>query len=176
VVDLAGVAVADSAYPALALGIIALMLVVGSFWGRAGGLIALGLVAALATAAATADNRFGEDRFDYSPTSAGDVRDSYDFGGGRFTLDLSQVSDVDALDGRDIAIDGVGGRVEVVVPDGMDVAVETQVVGGDSRVFDQRSDGFDITQNGFRDGGADVPDRTITIDLVAGEIIVREAA
>lgn len=176
VVDLAGVAVADSAYPALALGIIALMLVVGSFWGRAGGLIALGLVAALATAAATADNRFGEDRFDYSPTSAGDVRDSYDFGGGRFTLDLSRVSDVDALDGRDIAIDGVGGRVEVVVPDGMDVAVETQVVGGDSRVFDQRSDGFDITQNGFRDGGADVPDMTITIDLVAGEIIVREAA
>jgi phage shock protein PspC (stress-responsive transcriptional regulator) len=176
VVDLAGVAVADSAYPALALGTIALMLLVGSFWGRAGGLIALGLVAALATGAATAGNRFGEDRFDYSPTSAGDVEDSYDFGGGRFTLDLSQVSDVEALDGREIAIDGVGGRVEVVVPDGMDVDVRTQVVGGDSRVFDQRSDGFDITQNGFLDGGNDVPDMTISIDLVAGEIIVREAA
>ena len=38
----------------LALGIIAVMLIVGSFWGRAGGLIALGLVAALVTAAATA--------------------------------------------------------------------------------------------------------------------------
>ena len=176
VVDLAGVAVADSAYPALALGIIALMLLVGSFWGRAGGLIALGLVAALATAGATAGNRFGEDRFDYSPTSAGDVESRYDFGGGRFTLDLSQVSDVEALDGRDIAIDGVGGRVEVVVPDGMDVSVRTRAVGGDSRVFDQRSDGFDITQNGFLDGGTDVPDLTIDIDLVAGEIIVREAA
>jgi phage shock protein PspC (stress-responsive transcriptional regulator) len=176
VVDLAGVAVTDSAYPALALGIIALMLLVGSFWGRAGGLIALGLVAALATGAATAGNRFDEDRFDYAPTSAGQVRDSYDFGGGRFTLDLSQVSDVEDLDGRDIAIDGVGGRVEVVVPDGMDVSVKTQVVGGDSRVFDQRSDGFDITQNGFLDGGDGVPDLTINIDLVAGEIIVREAA
>lgn len=176
VVDLAGVAVTDSAYPALALGIIALMLLVGSFWGRAGGLIALGLVAALVTALATASSQFPEDHHTFAPTSPGEVRDSYDFGGGELLLDLSGVGDVDALDGRDIAIDGVGGRVEVVVPDGMDVAVQTQVVAGDSRVFDQRSDGFDITQNGSLDGGDEVPDMTITIDLVAGEIIVREAA
>lgn len=176
VVDLAGVPVADSAYPALALGITALMLLIGSFWGRAGGLIALGLVAALATAGATLGNSIDdEDRF-YAPASAGEVQDTYDFGGGRFTLDLSEVSDVDALDGRDVRIEGVGGRVEVIVPDGMDVDVRTQVVGGDSRVFDQRSDGFDITQNGFLDGGDDVPDMSIDIDLVAGEIIVREAA
>jgi phage shock protein PspC (stress-responsive transcriptional regulator) len=176
VVDLAGVAVTDSAYPALALGIIALMLLVGSFWGRAGGLISLGLVAALATALATASSQFPEDHHTFAPTSPGAVRDSYDFGGGELLLDLSGVGDVEALDGRDIAIDGVGGRVEVVVPDGMDVAVQTQVVAGDSRVFDQRSDGFDVTQNGFLDGGDEVPDMTITIDLVAGEIIVREAA
>ena len=104
------------------------------------------------------------------------MQDQYDFGGGRFTLDLSGVSDVDALDGRDIAIDGVGGRVEVIVPDGMDVDVQTQLVGGDSRVFDRRSDGFDITQKGSLDGGTDVPDLSIDIDLVAGEILVREAA
>lgn len=176
VVDLAGGPVVDSAYPALALGITAAMLVLGSFWGRAGGLIALGLVAAIATAGATIGNNIDEEDRSYAPTSAGDVQEQYDFGGGRFTLDLSDVSDVEALDGRDIAIDGVGGRVEVIVPDGMDVDVTTQVVGGDSRVFDQRSDGFDITQNGFLDGGDDVPDMSITIDLVAGEIIVREAA
>lgn len=176
VVDLAGVSVVDSAYPALALAITALMLILGSFWGRAGGLIALGLVAAIATAGATIGNNIDDRDRSYAPTSAGDVQDQYDFGGGRFTLDLSDVSDVDALDGRDIAIDGVGGRVEVIVPDGMDVDVKTQVVGGDSRVFDQRSDGFDITQNGSLDGGDDVPDLSITIDLVAGEIIVREAA
>ncbi|WP_165355028.1 PspC domain-containing protein [Nocardioides oleivorans] len=176
VVDLAGTDVADSAYPALALGITALMLLVGSFWGRAGGLIAVGLVAAVATAGATASDNFDAGDRSYSPTSAGDVRDSYDFGAGKFTLDLSGISDVDGLDGRDIAIDGVGGQVEVVVPDGMDVDVKTSVVGGDSRVFDQRSDGFDVTQDGFLDGGDGVPDMSITIDLVGGEIIVREAA
>jgi phage shock protein PspC (stress-responsive transcriptional regulator) len=176
VVDVAGVDVADSAYPALALGITALMLVVGSVWGRAGGLIALGLVAALVTAAATASSSFPEDRLSYAPTSADEVRDSYDLGGGELTLDLSGVSDVDALDGRDVTIDGVGGRVEVVVPDGMDVTVRTDLVAGDSRVFDERRDGFDVNVDGFRDGGDEVPDMSISIDLVAGEVIVREAA
>lgn len=176
VVDLAGASVADSAYPALALGIIAVMLLVGSFWGRAGGLIALGVVAAVATAGATFGNHFPEDRFDYAPTSAGQVEDLYDFGGGELTLDLSDVSDIDALDGREIAIDGFGGRVEVIVPEGMDVSVETQVVGGDSRVFDRRQDGFDVTLDHFLDGGDEVPDMSIAIDLAFGEIIVREAA
>jgi phage shock protein PspC (stress-responsive transcriptional regulator) len=176
VVDLAGAPVADSAYPALALGITALMLVVGSFWGRAGGLIAVGLVAAVATAGATIGHNIDDEDRLYAPTSAGAVQDQYDFGGGRFTLDLSDVSDLEALDGRDVTIEGVGGRVEVIVPDGMDVDVRTQVVGGDSRVFDQHSDGFDITQDGFLDGGDNVPDMSIHIDLVAGEILVREAA
>lgn len=176
VVDLAGVAVADGAYPALALGITALMLVVGAFWGRAGGLIALGLVAAIATAGSSIGHSIGDERRDYAPTSAADVSDSYEFGGGRFTLDLSDVSDVEALDGRDISIDGVGGRVEVIVPAGMDVDVRAQVVGGDIVVFDQRNDGFDVTLNGSLDGGDGVPDMSMNIDLVGGEIIVREAA
>jgi phage shock protein PspC (stress-responsive transcriptional regulator) len=176
VLDIAGVAVADSAYPALALGITAVMLVVGSFWGRAGGLILLGFIAAFGTAAATIGSNVGEQDRYYSPTSASEVRQSYEFGGGRFTLDLSDVSDVEGLDGRDITIDGVGGRIEVVVPDGVDVDVTTGVVGGNSDVFGQRSDGFDITQNGSLDGGDDVPDMSITIDLVGGEIVVREAA
>ena len=176
VLDVGGVAVTDSAYPALALGITALMLVLGSFWGRAGGLIALGLVAALATAATTVGSTVGEGRHDYAPTSAAAVEDSYEFGGGRFTLDLSGVTDVEALDGRDITIDGVGGQVEVVVPDGIDVDVRTQVVGGDLRVFDRRADGFDVTLRGFRDAGDEVPDMTIDIDLVGGDVVVREAA
>jgi phage shock protein PspC (stress-responsive transcriptional regulator) len=176
VVDLAGVAVTDGAYPALALGVTAVMLVIGSFWGRAGGLIALGLVAALATAGATIGNNIDDEDRLYAPTTAGGVQDSYEFGAGRFTLDLSDVSDVEELDGRDISIEGVGGRVEVVVPDGMDVGVLAQVVGGDIRVFDQRTDGFDRTLDAFRDGGEGVPDMSITIDLVGGEIIVREAA
>ena len=151
-VDLAGAAVPGSAYPALALAIIATMLLIGSFWGRAGGLIALGIVAALATAATTVGTTFPEDRLAYAPTSAGQVQDSYDFGGGEFVLDLSDVSDVDALDGRDIAIDGFGGRVEVIVPEGMDVDVQAQLVAGDTRVFDKSQNGFDVNVDASRAG------------------------
>ena len=116
-----------------------------------------------------------EDRF-FAPTSAAEVEETYDFGGGRFTLDLSDVEDVEALDGRDVLIDGFGGEVEVIVPDGMDVDVRAQLVAGDVRVFDERRDGFDITVAQSLDGGDDVPDLSIDIDMVAGEILVREAA
>ena len=75
VVDLAGVAVADSAYPALALGITALMLVVGSFWGRAGGLILAGprRRARHGRRRPIGSNVADEDRY-YAPTSAGEVQ------------------------------------------------------------------------------------------------------
>ena len=58
----------------------------------------------------------------------------------------------------------------------MDVTVETQVAAGDSRVFDRREDGFDVSVDSFLDGGDEVPDMTITIDMAVGEIVVREAA
>ena len=176
VIDLAGAEFADSSYPALALAIITVMLLVGAFWGRAGGLIALGVIAALATAVASLDSQFPDDIVTYAPTSASEVQETYELGGGDLVVDLSGISDVDALDGRTVSIDSVGGEVEVIVPDGMDVDVQTEVVVGDSRVFDQRMGGFDVQLDGVLDGGAGAPDMTITIDLVAGEILVRDAA
>src|SRR4029077_20983841 len=53
VVDLAGASVAPSAYPALVLALSGVFLLIGAFWGRAGGLILVGLLAAGATAGAT---------------------------------------------------------------------------------------------------------------------------
>ncbi len=176
IIDLAGAPIASSAYPALALGIIAVMLVVGSFWGRAGGLISVGLVAAVATAAATAASSFPHDRLAFSPTGADDVRDTYSLGVGELVLDLSGISDVDGLDGREITVEGVGGRLEVIVPPGADLTVRTQAAAGDVRVFDQREDGFDVIVGGFLDGGDDVPDLTLDVEIAVGDIVVREAA
>ena len=151
---------------------------VGSFWGRAGGLIALGVVAAVATAAATLGNDFPEDRFDYAPTSGRRGATTATTSAAASSPSTSPaISDVDALDGRDITIDGVGGRVEVIVPDGMDVTVQHRGRGRrQPGLRPSASDGFDVNLDGFRDGGDEVPDMSLTIDLVAGEIIVREAA
>ena len=54
------------------------MLVVGSVVGRAGGLIALGLITSLGLIGATAADRWDGDRMFYvAPTSASDVASSY---------------------------------------------------------------------------------------------------
>src|SRR5690606_35053377 len=82
VVDLAGVAVDDSAYPALALGIVAAGLLVGAFFGRAGGLIALGFVAAIGLGASTITDRWDGTSIRESPTSAAAVASTYDTAAG----------------------------------------------------------------------------------------------
>ena len=38
----------------------------------------------------------------------------------------------------------------------------------------EHDDGFDITQEGFLDGGDEVPDMRINIDLGVGQVTVRE--
>lgn len=193
VVDVAGVAVVDAAYPALALGIIGLMLLVGAFWGRAGGLIALGLVAALVTAVTTVAGEWEPDRTLVAPSSAGTVAGGYEFRAGRFTLDLTDVRDLDALDGREISVAGDVGELEVVVPDGLSVDVVADVHGpGEIRLFDPVDpvdgdafdrfdgirfgdrDGFDLHVEQSHDEGRGAPGIDLDLDLDVGAIVVRE--
>lgn len=175
IVDVSGVAVVDSAYPALALGITALMLVVGSFWGRAGGLILVGLVAAAATAGATAGSHWETDRVEYVPTTGSDVRGSYSHDAGEMFVDLSHVGNISSLDGRTVRVDGGVGRIEVVVPRGMDVAVTGAVDGpGDVSILGDHSGGIDVSGEGSVDVPGEAPDLTIDVTLGVGEIVVRE--
>jgi len=173
IVDAAGGPVADSAYAAVALGVVALMLVVGSVVGRAGGLIALGLVASLVLVGATVSDRWDGDRVEEHPTTAADVRDSYRIDGGELVVDLSDVGNVAALDGRTISVSGDAGRLEVIVPEDVDVEVEADMEGpGGYQLFGLQGGGIDWTRSASHDGGADVPAITIAADLQVGEIHV----
>ena len=134
-IDVSGTAVPDAAYPALAMSLTGAMLLLGAFWGRAGGLIFIGLITAAATLGATATDNYDGKRLTYTPTSSAEVRDTYDMGAGELTLDLSQVDDVEGLDGHELAIDGGIGEIEVIVPDGMDVTVDATTGVGDVSVF-----------------------------------------
>ncbi len=174
VIDASGTDVPDAGYAALAMAVTGVMLVVGAFWGRAGGLILVGLIAAVATVGGTASEDLEGTRLAYAPTTVGEVRDSYDLGTGEMTLDLSGITDVDGLDGRDITVDGGVGTIEVVVPRGMDVSVDASAGVGNVEVFEQESGGFDVQQDGFVDGGDEVPDMTIEVDLGIGQVTVRE--
>jgi len=168
IVDLAGLAVADSAYPALALGASGVMLVVGAFYGRAGGLILLGLIAAVATAGATAAQEVDAERIDETPQTAASVESRYELTGGEIELDLTEVEDLDSLDGRTIRLDARFGRIQVVLPPGLDVLVNADIeAAGTTRLFGSSEDRSDTAQ---LDGGTDVPAITIDAQVSFGEI------
>ena len=173
-IDASGTSVPNAAYPALGLSLTGAMLVLGAFWGRAGGLIFIGLVLSAATLVTTATADYADTALSYTPTSSAEVREFYNLDGGELSVDLSQVEDLEELDGRELRIDGGVGEIEVIVPPGMDIRAAGTVGVGDVRVFDQRNDGLDVTVESVLDGGQDVPDMSIYIDLAIGEVTIRE--
>lgn len=167
-VDLAGVDVPVSAYPATVLATCGLMLVVGAFYGRGGGLIAVGLLAALATLATTAVDQLDTGVIDTRPTSAAALADDYDLWAGEIQIDLTEVEDLDGLDDRVLALEAVFGRIEVLVPErGLDVTADATVEGGDVTLFGDHSTS---SSSGTHDGGSGVPELTIDAEVVFGEI------
>jgi len=171
IVDLAGAGVADSAYPALVVAVCGVMLLVGAFYGRAGGIILVGLLAAIGMAGATASSRWDESVV-RMPASADQVQTRYELGAGELVLDLTDVADPQNLDGRRIELRTGLGRVEVLVPAGLDVDVTANVGLGDANVFGDTQDGGGIDMTGSYDGGVGVPDLDLDIELGLGEVDV----
>lgn len=173
--DLAGAPVADPAYPALALGIVAAMLVLGAFYGRAGGLIALGLVAALGLAGATAAHEVDGGAVTERPVLAADLNPSYRVGAGELVIDLTDVTDLPALDGRTLELDVSVGSIRVLVPEDLAVRVDAAAHGpGSIELFGQSRDGIDTTFEDTFDPrpGDDLPLLTIDAEVNLGEIEV----
>jgi phage shock protein PspC (stress-responsive transcriptional regulator) len=176
VVDTAGVDVAGSAYPAVALGTCAALLLLGAFWGRAGGLILLGLLSAAVTAGATVAAEADAGHLEATPRSADAVDDRYHLTFGEIDLDLTRVADLEALDGRTVEVGlGVAGRIEVRVPADLDVVVLSDIDEGAVRVLGERLG--DGSQTTTVDGGPDAAELTLDVSTVFGEIeIIREDA
>lgn len=175
---LAGVDVTPSAYPATALGVIGTMLLVGAFYGRAGGLIFLGLVAALATAATTAVDDVTAGQRTSSPTTAEALQDGYDLGVGEIVLDLTRMdaAELAKLDERTVKVDLDVGHIRVIVPDeGLRVAVDADLEVGEVVLFGEKSDSSAKATH----GNGDEPTLDIEADMVLGQIEVlteKEAA
>ena len=175
IIDVSGTDVPGAAYPALGLALTGVVLLWGAFWGRAGGLIFLGLVLAFGTLGAAAADRADSDTVTYVPVSAAEVRDTYDVGAGEVLLDLSEVRDVGELDGRSVTADIGVGTLDVVVPEGVDVTIEASTGAGEIDMLGRLQSGLGLTERAFVDGASgDAPSLTLTIDMGLGEIAVRE--
>lgn len=178
VVDLAGVDVPASAYPALALAVVGAVLVVGSFFGRPGGLVLLGLVLVPVTALSLVVENVAGARLEVRPTQASALGDRYTLGAGETTIDLAGVQDVAGLEGHHLTVESGAGRVEVTLPEGLDAIVRTDVGLGSVQLLDRTSDGPGLSLNqaydapGTTPGVDEVTALTLDVRLGLGEVVV----
>jgi phage shock protein PspC (stress-responsive transcriptional regulator) len=176
IVDLAGAPVAAAAYPALAVGITGLMLLVGAFYGRAGGLILVGLLATAVLTGTTVAGEWDGTNVRETPRTAQDVRPEYRMSTGELVVDLTRVRNLAALDGRTIHVDGDVGRISVIVPEGLDATVHADVDGpGNISLFGDESGGIDISKTREAITVAHAPEITIDAELSVGQIEVQQS-
>lgn len=159
------------AYLAVALGVIAVGLLVGSMVGNGRPLIPLGLLiaGALVVVAALPTPTLGQ--LTPTPASAADVRSTYRHGIGETVLDLTLVSDLAALDGRTVSVEQGVGSIRVIVPAGLDVDVDADVRAGEIRVLGAVRNGSRV-HYAYTDPSDDGPDLRLDLSQRLGQIEV----
>ncbi|MEU8014042.1 PspC domain-containing protein [Micromonospora parva] len=153
-------AISASAYFAAALTTIALGLLVGTWFGRARWLIALGLVTAAALGTATVAESYDRIRgvdgaVTWAPTDYRDLADRYENSFGDAVLDLRGIDFAKRESQVTVAVNF--GQATVVVPPNVDVTTVADVNAGDATVFGNRSGGLDGRLRESTDLGADGP-------------------
>ncbi|MFU8871859.1 PspC domain-containing protein [Micromonospora sp. SL4-19] len=152
--------VGAAGYFAAVLATIGIGLLVGTWFGRARWLIALGLVTAAALGIATVAESYDRVRgidgnVTWAPPSYQDLAVRYHSTFGDALLDLRAV-DFDKKD-TEITVDVNFGKVKVVVPPNVDVTTVADVNAGDATVFGKRYGGLNGPQREGTDLGADGP-------------------
>jgi phage shock protein PspC (stress-responsive transcriptional regulator) len=130
---------------ALALLLTGAALMVGAWRGRARLLIPVGLLLAVALAAASLIDvpvRGGSGEITYHPVAVDDVRSPYRLAAGHLVLDLRDLD----LQGRTVTVVAsvAAGNLEVLVPDGVGMDVAAHVGAGNLRVLGRVADGLDV--------------------------------
>jgi hypothetical protein len=177
IVDGRATAVPAAAYPALALAITAVMLLVGSVVGRPGGLIPLGIVSTFALSVSTVLGGFHVDgrTLDAHPATAAEVLPDYSIHNGRITLDLAGVSDPEALAGRSVDVHLSAGEIVVYVPRELDVDLDAELgFAGGIRVPGYDGGGYQDAVSRHLDGtsSGSLPALDLELDAQVGQITV----
>jgi len=157
-------------YPAVALGIVAIGLFVGTRYGDPGALVFLGLLITPILALASVAPNLSVGDIELHPRTAAEIAAPIEQGFGRVHVDLTTIENPDSLTGRTLEIDNGLGDTTVVVPEGLDVQVDATLTGGGRiEVFDRVSSG----QSPFLTTAPDAPGAyRIEIDGMAGEVKV----
>ncbi|MFI7212289.1 PspC domain-containing protein [Micromonospora maritima] len=152
--------VGAAGYFAAVLATIGLGLLVGTWFGRARWLIALGLVTAAALGVATVAESYDRVRgidgnVTWAPTDRRDLANRYENNLGDAVLDLRAI-DFDKQD-LQVTVDVNLGNATVVVPPDVDVTTVADVNAGEATVFGRRTGGLNGRHWESTDAGADGP-------------------
>ena len=128
-------------YVAVALGIVAVGVLLGTFFGQPGPLILIGLLLTAALLIGWMLPTGASGQRNVNPTSAAAVEGEYEHGMGEFELDLSDVEDAEQLLGSTVQIDTGWGQTTVIVPDDLNVGLDAEVQAGDIHAFGRETNG-----------------------------------
>jgi hypothetical protein len=173
-VDRSGGDLDAAVYPAAALAIVGAGMVTGAVIGNGRRLTPLAVVLGLALLVSSQVSVWRAGEIEQSPQSAADVLSSYELGAGRVWLDLTEIGDLEALDGRTVDIEVTAGEIVVLVPDGLDVTVNASQVTGEIRVLGERDEGFRNDVD-LAPPDSDAPDLHLVLDGFAGRMEVTRA-
>ena len=153
-------------FPALALLIIGIGLLIGSVWGRARWLILLGLALVPFVLGASVIHlplRGDVGTFYLRPDSADELSDGFELLAGEMTLDLTRVAGDEPIE-----IDGtmVAGELQVLVPRDVAVHVDANLDAGELWLFGRRQDGVELGVD--RVFGAEDADAAVSVEVDGG--------
>lgn len=159
-----------SVYVAVATGTLGLGMLVGTVFGNARPLILPAILAVLVLGVTTVLPRWDAGDIDARPATAAGVRDDYEVGVGQVVLDLRNVADPAALDGRLIDLEAGLGTVRVYVPATLDVDLDASVGAGQIQALGYGRGGVQTSLTTHTDTTR--PDIALNIDVTIGDVEV----
>lgn len=144
IVDLSGTNVEWTAYVAVALSVVAVGTLVGTFLGDAGVLMVVGTALVLTLGVGSLPLAGGIGQKVYEPETIVGVKSTYELGAGELIVDLTNLDNPEDLAGRTIRVRGSFGHTAVRLPDNIAVRVDAHLGAGQLRVLDKSADGRNL--------------------------------
>ncbi len=167
-----------SAYFAVPLAVVAAGLVVGAWYGRARGLIAVGVVLSVLLAITVAlegrDRPSTHQQVTWQPPGIEQLEPTYRIDVGNAVLDLSRLDFTGQSASVDVHVSA--GNLNIILPSTVDVEVLSTVEIGNATVLGQRWNGIGQPQHTVTDNGVDGPgggQLTINATVDVGNLEVR---